>query len=192
MGKQTLSSHSGKLPRSHVPLYRLHCDLAGPFPTQSLSGFLYTMVIIDDATRKNWIILLKCKSHAFDAFKQFHTMICNQTSFPVVIFKTDRGGEFNGTEFSKYLADHGISREMGPPESPEQKSVVERFNRTASERLRSQLIHGNLPVRLWGELMLATSFILNLCPSKSIDFNCPEEAWQTLALKIDSPNIPYS
>ena len=131
MGKQTRSSHSGKLPRSQIPLYRIHCDLAGPFPTQSIGGYLYTMVLIDDATRKNWIILLKCKSHAFNAFKQFHMMITTQTSFLIAIFKTDRGGEFNSSEFSSYLAEHGIAREMGPPESPEQNSVVERFNRTA-------------------------------------------------------------
>ena len=54
------------------------------------------------------------------------------------------------------------------------------------------MLHGNLPVKLWGEVMLATSFILNLCPLKSVDFKCPEEAWQTLALKSQDSTLPFS
>lgn len=80
---------------------------------------------------------------------------------------------------------------MGPPESPEQNSVVERFNRTLGERLRTQLLHGNLPPRLWGEVALATSYTLNLCPSKSISGPCPDHSWQKLALRIKSPKVPY-
>lgn len=38
---------------------------------------------------------------------------------------------------------------------------------------------------------MATSFILNLCPSKSISFNCPEYAWQRTALGVKQPEIPY-
>lgn len=59
LGKQVRASHSGNLPRSSIPLHRIHCDLAGPFPVPTLSGYLYTMVLIDDATCMNWVILLK-------------------------------------------------------------------------------------------------------------------------------------
>lgn len=86
---------------------------------------------------------------------------------------------------------NGIIHEMGPPESPQQNLVVDRFMQTLVSRLRSQLIHGNLPVRLWGEITMATSDILNLCPSKSIRYNCPEYAWQHLALNSENPQIPY-
>lgn len=191
LGKQVRNSHSGTLPHSYIPLHRIHCDLAGPFPAPTLSGYLYTMVLIDDATRMNWIILLKSKSHAFLASKHFHASMQTTTNRKISVLKTDRGGEFTSSEFSQYLLDHGILREMGPPESPQQNSVVERFNRTLGERLRSQLFHGNLPPRLWGEVALATSFSLNLCPSKAINSPCPEFSWQKLALRIKEPKIPY-
>lgn len=80
---------------------------------------------------------------------------------------------------------------MGPPESPQVNSVVERFNRTLADRLRSQLIHGNLPVRLWGEVIIATSHILNHCPSKFVQHPCPEYAWQKTAMGIEHPRIEY-
>lgn len=95
------------------------------------------------------------------------------------------------SEFTNYLLKHGISREMGAPDSPQQNSVVERFNQTLSERLRSQLFHGNLPPRLWGEIAMATSYALNLCPSKSLADRCPEHAWKKTALKITKPMVPY-
>lgn len=192
LGKQARTSHSGTLPRSSTPLHRIHCDLAGPFPVPTLSGYLYIMVFIDDATRMNWISLLKSKSHAFMAFKHFHKSMENNVKSKISILKTDRGGEFTSNEFSQYLMDHGITREMGPPESPQQNSVVERFNRTMSERLRSQLFHANLPPKLWGEVALATSYSLNLCPSKSLDNSCPEYNWQSKALRIQTPKVQYS
>lgn len=135
LGKHVRSSHSGSLPRSEIPAYFIHCNLAGPFPVPSTGGFHYSMVLIDDATRRNWIILLKFKSQAFDAFKQFHSMICNQTSFKIAIFKTDCGGEFTSNTFTTYLNEHGIVHEMGPPESPEQNSVAESFMRTSASRI---------------------------------------------------------
>lgn len=118
-------------------------------------------------------------------------MILNQTSHKISVLKSDRGGEFNSNEFNQFLSVNGIIREMGPAESPEQNSVVERFMRTIASCLLSQLIHGNLPIKLWGEVIIATSFILNLCPSKSLQYSCPEFAWQHLALGINQPSLPY-
>lgn len=86
------------------------------------------MVFIDDATRMNWVTLLKSKSHAFVAFKHFLSSLQTSTGRKIAILKTDRGGEFLSTEFTNYLLEHGIAREMGPPDSPQQNSVVERFN----------------------------------------------------------------
>lgn len=191
LGKQTRTSHLGTLPRSSTPLYRIHCDLVGPFPVPTLSGFLYTMVLIDDATRMNWITLLKSKSQAFLAFKHFHSSMQTMTKCKIAILKTDRGGEFNSSEFWEYLMNNGITREMAPPDSPQQNSVVERFNQTLAERLRSQLFHANIPPKLWGEVALATSYSLNLCPSKSDSSPCPEYSWQKFALRIKHPKVPY-
>lgn len=46
-------------------------------------------------------------------------------------------------------------------------------------------------MKLWGEVIMATSFILNLCPSRSIRYSCPEYAWSKQALGIEEPEIPY-
>lgn len=149
------------------------------------------MVLIDDATRTNWVTLLKSKSHALLAFKHFHLSMQSIMNCKIIILKTDHGGEFTSSEFSDYLLHNGITREMGPPESPEQNCVVERFNHTLGERIQSQLFHGNIPPRLWGEVALATSYSLNLCSCKLVRSSCPEFSWQKLALRIKNPKVPY-
>lgn len=116
----------------------------------------------------------------------------NCTQHKIKIFKTDRGGEFCSAPFVNYLNEKGITHEMGTPETPQQNSVVEQFNQTIAERLRTQLIHSNLPLCLWGEVILATSLSTNLFPSKSITAPCPEHAWQSQALGIEKPAPPYS
>ena len=61
MGKQARNSHSGTLPRSEIAGYRYHCDLAGPFPVPTPGDHCYAMVLLDDSSRKNWVVLLKNK-----------------------------------------------------------------------------------------------------------------------------------
>ncbi|GJW91351.1 zinc finger, CCHC-type containing protein [Tanacetum coccineum] len=46
------------------------------------------------------------------------------------MFRTDRGGEFNSNEFTRYCKENGIARQLTAPYSPQQNGVVERRNRT--------------------------------------------------------------
>jgi len=68
LGKQTRTAHkktSGILTSSNLEL--LHMDLMGPTRTSSLGGKKYILVIVDDYSRYNWVLLLREKSDAFEA-----------------------------------------------------------------------------------------------------------------------------
>lgn len=56
---------------------------------------------------------------------------------------------------------------QGPAHTPKHNSVAERYNRTIMERCGAQMIHAALPKRLWGEILLATSHVLNMSPTCS-------------------------
>ena len=43
------------------PWELLHIDLMGPARVQSLGGKKYILVVVDDFTRYNWVVLLKIK-----------------------------------------------------------------------------------------------------------------------------------
>lgn len=67
--------------------------------------------------------------------------------------------------------------EQGPAHTPEHNSVAERYNRTIMERCRAQMIHAALPKFLWGEIVMATSHILNMSPTRSTT-DIPVNVWQ--------------
>lgn len=59
------------LPISETPLFRIHSDVAGPFPVVSTGGGKYVVSFIDDATRFNHICVIKSKSQVFSTFVKF-------------------------------------------------------------------------------------------------------------------------
>ena len=46
------------------------------------------------------------------------------------MLRTDYGGEFTAAEFTTYCADEGIQHHYSVSYSPQQNSVVERYNQT--------------------------------------------------------------
>ena len=57
-----------------LPFDRLHCDLQGPSPVCSTTGFRYYAVFIDDCTRFSWFFPLKHKSDFFKYICQLSTV----------------------------------------------------------------------------------------------------------------------
>ena len=49
-----------------------------------------------------------------------------QFEHKVKALRTDRGGEFLSKEFDRYLADHGIRRQLTTAHTPSQNGVAER------------------------------------------------------------------
>ena len=96
----------------------------------SLNGCFYFMTFIDDFSRKTWVYLLKHKSEAFEVFKRFKSLAENESGKSVKILRSDRGGEYNLTEFVQFCNSHGIKRQYTARHTPQQNGVAERKNRT--------------------------------------------------------------
>ena len=60
------------------PLERIHCDLWGPSPINSVQGFRYYVVFIDQYSRFTWFYPLKLKSDFFSTFFTFQKLVENQ------------------------------------------------------------------------------------------------------------------
>lgn len=166
------------LPQADRPLYRIHSDVVGPLQTPTPNGNRYFVTFIDEHTRFAKVYLMKQKADVFDRFKEYMLESERTTGHKLCVLKCDRGGEYTSTRFKAFASAHGITLEQGPAHTPEHNSVAERYNRTIMERCRAQMIHAALPKQLWGEIILATSHILNMSPTKSAS-NIPADAWQT-------------
>lgn len=129
-GKQTRTSFKAIEYHSSKPLKLIHIDLCGPTRTQSIHGYRYFMLIIDDYSKMMWAHFLKHKSKAFDMFVSFKNMIGNQTRRRIKCLRSNRGGEFTSKDFVEYYEKHGIRRQLLATITPQQNGVVERKNRT--------------------------------------------------------------
>ena len=79
---------------------RIHTDVWGPTATASIGGNRYTADFIDDATRWTEIVPIQKKSQAFTAYKRLEAQIMTHNDTKIKYLRSDRGGEFNGDEFS--------------------------------------------------------------------------------------------
>ncbi|GJZ47234.1 retrovirus-related pol polyprotein from transposon TNT 1-94 [Tanacetum coccineum] len=76
--------------------------------------------------------------------------------------------------------DNGIRRFLTAPYSPQQNGVMERKNRTILNMVRSMLKSKKMPKEFWAEAVDFWVYLLNRCPSKSLDNKTPQEAWNGL------------
>jgi hypothetical protein len=137
------SSTSGT--RATLPIERIHSDLMGPMDPKSVNGgYEYACVFTCCYSRHVWVYLLKAKSHTFEVFKKFRTMVELQLGRRIKLFRSDRGGEFMSAEFTKYLEENGIVHETSAPRTPQQNGVAERMNQTLLGGACAMLHHAGI------------------------------------------------
>jgi hypothetical protein len=55
---------------------------------------VYYVSFIDEFSRNTWIYFLGKKFEVFDRFKEFKSLVDNQTKKIIKVLRTDNGGEF--------------------------------------------------------------------------------------------------
>ncbi|KAH9698871.1 Integrase catalytic domain-containing protein [Citrus sinensis] len=177
LGKATRNSFGKSVHSTKGILEYIHSDLWGPAQTMSLGGNTYFLSLIDDYSRRVWVYVLKHKDQVFGKFREWKSLVENQTGLKVKKLRTDNGLEFCNQEFDSYCADHGIARHRTVRLTPQQNGLAERMNRTLMDRVRSMMIQSQLPKGLWAETLLTASYLVNLSPSTALDFKTPFEKW---------------
>ncbi|KAL1208699.1 Retrovirus-related Pol polyprotein from transposon TNT 1-94 [Cardamine amara subsp. amara] len=176
----------GKLHRSkfskaaHITkgtLYYIHSDCWGPARVDSLGGHRYFVSFIDDYSRKTWVIMLKHKNEAFKNFREWKTLVENQTGKKIKRLRTDNGLEFCSSEFNQLYKDQGVARHHTVRNTPQQNGVAERMNQTLLERARCMLSNAGLERRFWAEAVSTTCYLINRGPHTSIKCKIPAEVW---------------
>jgi hypothetical protein len=121
------------------------------------------------------VYLLKAKSQTFKTFKNFRTLVENQTGRSIIFFRSDRGGEFTSTEFTSFFAEQGITHETSAPRTPQQNGVAERMNQTLLGGARAMLHHAGMTQGFWSEAIHVAAHILNRAPRAGLDWKTPYE-----------------
>ena len=82
-------------------LQLVHGDVFGPVSVPSLGKYVYYVSFIDEFSRNTWIYFLRKKYEFFDRFKEFKSLVENQTEKRIKVLRIDNGGEFSGNEFEE-------------------------------------------------------------------------------------------
>jgi transposase InsO family protein len=168
------------------PFELIHSDVWGPSPVNSIGGYRWFVLFIDDCTRMTWVYLLKRKEEVAEVFKVFFTMIQNQYEKNIKMVRSDNGGEFVNKVLQDFFVRKGIVHETSCVGTPQQNGIAERKNRHILETARALLIDYSVPQKFWDCAVLMAVYVLNRLPSKITDFNTP---LKTLATFVTIPSV---
>jgi hypothetical protein len=72
----------------------IHSDVCGLMSMDSVIGFKYFVLFIEDYSKKTWVYFLKAKDEVFNKFQEFKVMVENQIGRKFQVLRSEKGGEY--------------------------------------------------------------------------------------------------
>jgi IS30 family transposase len=142
----------------------------------NISGYKYVQSFIDGRTRLKYIYLLKKKSDAGGALRDFIVKFERERDCLAKSVHADNAAEFTGGDFNSCLREQGIKITSFAPYSPESNGLAENFNKVLFARVRCLLDHSGMETIMWGEASHHAVHLLNIMPSRYLGNITPHEA----------------
>ena len=120
---------------------------------------------------------MRQKSEVFSIFKKFKMMVELQCGYKIKKIRSDRGGEYTSIEFNSFCENMGVERQLTVAYTPQQNGVAERKNRTIIEMAKFMLHEKGIPYQFWGEAVNTAVYLLNRCPTSSLEKKTSFEAF---------------
>jgi len=152
----------------------------GPFRTQTLEGFLYFAILVDDFSRRIFACLLRSTAEFFDFFQDFERKMQAEYGRERVIAKlvTDSASYYvRSQRLETLLRQKGIVHIASPPYTQELNGVSESTMRVLVDMVRVMLHQAGAAKRLWGHCLMYATYILNRLPRKAGDAKTRLDYW---------------
>lgn len=148
------------------PIQVIHFDTFMCTPI-GLTGFKYTLVLIDGCTSYKWTKFARSKAEISGLLCEWILEVEKQTGLNVQILHSDRGTEFAGKvgKTKEFLTANGIKWERTVPDTPEQNSLGENGVKVIVTPSRSAIIQAGLPESLWPWAEECATQLVNYLPS---------------------------
>jgi len=154
----------------------VHVDTWGAYHTKTHVGHRYFLTIVDDHTRATWTHLMVTKDEAISLLRSFVVMAKTQFDAKVKVIRSDNAQELNkSSEILEHFASTGITQQTSCVQTPQQNGVVERKHKHLIEMSRTILFQSSLPIRYWGECVLAATYLINQMLTKLLKGKTPYE-----------------
>jgi transposase InsO family protein len=147
----------------------VHTDVwGGPTTPTSLGGCKYYVSFTDDYSRYTWLTLLRTKDEALEAYRAFAAWAKTQHGATIKCLCSDRGGEYTGKEFSKFLQEEGSEQCLTTHDTPQHNGVSEALNRCLLECICAMMHATGLLKNLWGEAINHAVWLKNRASTRAL------------------------
>lgn len=124
-------------------------------------ALIFFLTIVDDYSRGTWVYLMKHKDQTAAMLMNFYNMVETQFNASIKRIRSDNDTEFINSTLQKFFHQKGILHESSCVATPQQNGRVERKHRHILNVARALRFQANLPIRFWGECILAATHIIN-------------------------------
>ncbi|KIK13515.1 hypothetical protein PISMIDRAFT_17935 [Pisolithus microcarpus 441] len=160
--------------RAAAPLALVHGDLL-ELPVESYYRSRYVLTLLDDYSSMGFCLYLRNKSDTLARFTDWLANVEWHCGCMLKTFRSDRGGEFMGKEFSSLLNSKGIVHELSIADQPQQNGRAEWFNRTVLEKAGSIRHYACVPKRFWNFAFDCALHVYNRTPLRRSQWKTPVE-----------------
>ena len=141
-------------------LQEIHANLWRSHKPASISCKNYVVLLLDEFTRKLWIILLRSKDEFFDTFKLWlpRAEACGNK---LDCLRTDGGGEFISTPLQSFFEKRGIKIGYAAPYMHKENGIAEQYCRTLAQMKDSLFIDNKLPNHFCAKTIDTVNYLRN-------------------------------
>ena len=172
MAKSHQLPYSSSHEISKSPLDLIYSDVWGPAP-ESVGRNKYYVSFIDDHSKYTWIYLLRNKSDVFRVFHDFKNLVERKFDRKIISVQSDWGGEYE--KLNSFFQRLGISHRVSCPHAHQQNGAAERKHRHIVDVGLALLANASMPLKYWDQAFLTATYLINILPSKVIDYQTPVE-----------------
>ena len=152
---------------------KIHSDLWGPAPVETINQKLYYISFTDDYSRHTSVYFLHIKDEAFESYQAYKAWMKTQHGHQIKALCSDQGGEYLASEFSDYLKKAGTVRKLTTHDTPEYNGVSECLNRTIITKVHAMLYDKELPKFLWSEATKHVVYLKNRTWTRALGDTTP-------------------
>lgn len=175
LAKQTRLPFENDRHKASRPLEIIHSDVCYVSPP-TWDNKQYFVTFEDDFSGFVQIYLLGAKSEVSECAKEYVAEVEAKFNLKISKLRSDNGGEYESTEFKKWCKNRGIILDRSTPYTPQLNGTAERLNRTILDKARAMILESKLDKEMWGEAVLAATYVLNRSPKANKE-TTPFELW---------------
>jgi hypothetical protein len=120
-------------------------------------------MIVENATRKEWVIPAKSRPQLVEKLRQCKIKVERESQMKLIGVRVDNAAEFKSL-LEEWVQTEGVVHQPTTAHQHNQNSLVERTIQTAEGDMRAELIDAKLPIEFWDEAVEAHAYVRNRLP----------------------------